>query len=441
MKKNVDKEVKPKKVLTVRSDEMAEILGTPPKNIIRYGITVIGAIIVMIIVGSAFVKYPDIVAAPITITTQSPPEMLVARVSGKPMAILVKDKQPVVANQLVAVMQNSASYADIERLEHICPNSIQNTAIVERLAAINFPLNLSLGEVQSSYNELLKNISQYKLFIMQQYYPKKEKALEDEIAGYRKYQMKLERQQNITQQDYHLTLKQLRRDSLLLSQKVIATADYEKSESAMLSKKSSVAQMGISATNAEIELAKLSQSLTELRMEASSKQQQLVDNLLTSYNQLKSTLAQWEEKYVLRTRRQGMLSYLKVWSTNQEVRAGETLFAIIPHNQGPIVGKALLSRSIMGKIAEGQSVNITLDGYPKQEFGALKGRVLKLSLAPGDSSYAATISVPQNLITTYKKPLHLRGELTGTAEISTDELSILARIWAPLKYMISQQKN
>lgn len=431
--------IKPK--FTIRSDEMAEILGTPPKSIIRYGITVIGSIIVMIVVGSAFVKYPDIVAAPITITTQSPPEMLVARVSGKPMAILVKDKQSVVANQVVAVMQNPANYADVERLKQICSNSIPNTATVERLATLNFPENLSLGEVQNSYNELLKNISQYKLFIMQQYYPKKEKALKDEIAGYRKYQMKLEKQQNITQQDYHLTLKQLKRDSLLLSQKVIAPADYEKSETIMLSKKSSVAQMGISATNAEIELAKLSQNLTELRLEANSKQQQLVDNLLASYNQLKSTLAQWEEKYVLKATRQGMLSYLKIWSTNQEVRAGETLFAIIQRNQGPIVGKALLSRSIMGKITEGQSVNVTLNGYPKQEFGALKGRILKLSLAPGDSNYAATISVPQNLITTYRKQLRLRGELTGTAEISTDELSILARIWAPLKYMISQQKN
>jgi multidrug efflux pump subunit AcrA (membrane-fusion protein) len=441
MEEASSKDIKPKKNLVVRSDEMAEILGTPPKQIIRYGITVVGAIVVMVVVGSAFVKYPDIIPAPITITTEAPPEMLIARVSGKPMAILVKDKMQVVANQLVAVMQNSASYSDMERLTRLCPGNSDNAALADRLAAISFPENLSLGDVQSSYNELLKNLSQYKLFIRQQYYPRKEQALIAEISGYHKYQSKLTNQQAITQQDYHLTLKQLRRDSLLLAQKVIAPADYEKTESAMLSKRSSVAQTGISATNAEIELAKLSQSLTELRMEAGSKQQQLVDNLLASYNQLKSSLAQWDEKYVLKAKREGMLSYLKVWSVNQEVRAGETLFAIIPRNKGKIVGNASLNRASMGKIAEGQSVNITLNGYAKQEFGTLKGRVLKISLAPGDSSYSATISIPQNLVTTYKKPLHLRGELTGTAEISTDELSILARIWAPLKYMISQQKN
>jgi HlyD family secretion protein len=438
MEKNVDKEVKPKKVLTVRSDEMAEILGTPPRSIIRYGITVIGSIIVMIVVGSAFIKYPDIIAAPITITTQFPPEMLIARVSGKPMAILVKDKQAVTPNQVIAVMQNSASYADIMQVRQLC---LRINPTAEEVISAAFPQNLNLGEIQTSYNELLKVISQYKLFTVQQYYPKKEKALVAEINGYRKYQKKLENQQGIAAQDYHLTLKQLRRDSLLLSQKVIAPADYEKTESAMLSKRSSVAQMGISSTNAEIELAKLSQSLTELRLEASSKQHEFEDNLLSLFNQLNSALAQWEEKYVLMAKRGGTLSYLKVWSTNQEVRAGETLFAIIPRNQGPIIGRASLSKASIGKVAEGQGVNIKLSGYPNQEYGSLKGKILKISLAPGDSIYAATISIPQNLTTTYRRKLRLRGELAGTAEISTDELSILARIWAPLKYIVSQQKN
>lgn len=435
------KEQKPKKELVIRSDEMNEILGTPPKAIIRYGVTVIGAIIVMIVVGSAFIRYPDVIPVPITITTQSPPEMLVARSAGKPMAILVEDKVVVKPNQVVAIMQNSARYGDMLKLKAIVEQNGGITPSVAALATMRFPVNLSLGEVQGSYNELIKAQAELALFMNQQFYPKKERAMIQQIEGYKAYRAKMSSQMAISQQDYKLILKQLKRDSLLLSQKVIAAADYEKTESAMLARKGSVAQQSISATNAEIEQARLEQSLTELRMEAQNKQQQLESSLVGLYNQLRSAVAQWEEKYILKTHQAGKLTYLKVWSTSQEVRAGEILFAVIPQKAGKIVGVATVNKAAIGKVAEGQNVNIKLSGYPNQEFGTLRGKVLNLSLAPGDSIYAATISIPQNLVTTYRRQLHLRGELTGTAEISTDELSILARVWSPLKYMITQQKN
>ena len=429
------------KELVIRSDEMSEILGTPPKAIIRCGISVIGAIIILIVVGSAFIRYPDIIPIPITITTQSPPEMLVARTTGKPMAILVNDKVLVKPNQVVAIMQNSARYGDMLKVKDAIDRagSVQPTA--ESLMLLPLSINLSLGEVQGTFNDFVKSQEELSLFINQQYYLKKERALLQQIDGYKTYRTKMSLQMAITLQDYKLTLKQLRRDSLLLAQKVIAPADYEKTESAMLAKKGSVTQQSISATNAEIEQAKLEQSLAELRMEAQEKKEQLERTLIAAYNQLKSAVAQWEEKYILKTHQGGKLSYLKVWSTSQEVRAGEVLFAVIPERTGKIVGVATVSKSAIGKVAEGQSVNIKLSGYPNQEYGTLRGKVLKLSLAPGDSIYAATISIPQNLVTTYKKQLHLRGELSGTAEISTDELGILARVWAPLKYMINQQKN
>lgn len=440
-KKEVEMPVRPRKELNIRSDEMNEILGTPPKAIIQYGVSVIGAIILMIVVGSAFIRYPDIIPAPITITTKMPPEMLVARTAGKPMAILVKDREVVNANQVIAIMQNSASYGDMLKVKNVLDRAGTISTTAETIVQINFPNNLSLGEVQGSFNDFVKAQSELSLFLNQQFYQKKERAMVLQIEGYRAYRRKMGMQMGITQQDYRLTLRQLKRDSMLLSQKVISPADYEKSESAMLAKKGSVTQQAISATNAEIEQAKLEQGLAELRMEFQNKQQQLESALLASYNQLKSAVAQWEERYILKSHQQGRLSYLKVWSTNQEVRVGETLFAIIPENAGEIVGVATIRKGLIGKVAEGQQVNIKISGYPNQEFGTLRGKVLNLSLAPGDSIYTASISIPQNLITTYKRQLRLRGELAGTAEISTDDLSILARVWAPLKYLITQQKE
>lgn len=93
VEQGVDSRSAQKKAMILRSEEVSEILGTPPRAIIRYGITAIGAVILMVVVGSAFIKYPDIVSTPISITTQQPPEPIVSRVTGKPMAIMVEDRQ------------------------------------------------------------------------------------------------------------------------------------------------------------------------------------------------------------------------------------------------------------------------------------------------------------------------------------------------------------
>jgi HlyD family secretion protein len=68
--------------IELRSEEFQEVLGKVPSWIVRWGITVLGAIIVIILAGSAVFKYPDIISAQITITGSTPPAAIVARSNG-----------------------------------------------------------------------------------------------------------------------------------------------------------------------------------------------------------------------------------------------------------------------------------------------------------------------------------------------------------------------
>ena len=65
------------------SEEVHEILGTPPEWIIRWGITIIMIVILIILVGTWFYKYPDIIPSRITILSENPPVQIVARSTGK----------------------------------------------------------------------------------------------------------------------------------------------------------------------------------------------------------------------------------------------------------------------------------------------------------------------------------------------------------------------
>ncbi len=79
--------------IELRSEEVQEILGRPPRWIVRVGTTVIFAVVVGLFVGSYFFKYPDILSATITVTTENLPAEVTAKTSGKIDTIFVSEKQ------------------------------------------------------------------------------------------------------------------------------------------------------------------------------------------------------------------------------------------------------------------------------------------------------------------------------------------------------------
>lgn len=56
-------------------------------------------------------------------------------------------------------------------------------------------------------------------------------------------------------------------------------------------------------------------------------------------------------------------------------------------------------------------------------------------LVDDESTYTVTVSLPQDLHTSYNRILDFKGELSGTAEVMTDERSITGRLFDPLRYL------
>ena len=56
-------------------------------------------------------------------------------------------------------------------------------------------------------------------------------------------------------------------------------------------------------------------------------------------------------------------------------------------------------------------------------------------LADEESTYTVTVRLPQDLRTSYGKTLDFKGELTGTAEVMTDERSVTGRLLGPLQFL------
>ena len=86
------------KKIELRSEEVQEILNKVPHWMIRWGNVLFLLLILLLLIMSWFIKYPDSNEAKAIITTQIPPQNEFAKTTGKLDIILVKDDDTVVEN-------------------------------------------------------------------------------------------------------------------------------------------------------------------------------------------------------------------------------------------------------------------------------------------------------------------------------------------------------
>jgi hypothetical protein len=110
--------------IEIRSEEVQEIMGTPPKWIVRWGIVIILLVVVILLLGSFYYKYPDIIEARVTVVSQNPPAQIVARSDGKLDQIFVADNQKVEKGELLGIVGPKSIllfliYESVERFANI----------------------------------------------------------------------------------------------------------------------------------------------------------------------------------------------------------------------------------------------------------------------------------------------------------------------------------
>lgn len=108
----------PKKThIEIHNEDVREIMKEIPGWIIRWGLTVLFAFFAILIIGSYFFRYPQVVSTPVVITNQNPPVALEAKSSGKIEHLFVSNVDLVKTNQKIALIETPAKYTDIINLE------------------------------------------------------------------------------------------------------------------------------------------------------------------------------------------------------------------------------------------------------------------------------------------------------------------------------------
>ena len=151
--------------IEIRSDEVQEIMGTPPKWIVQWGIVIILLVVIVLLSGSYFYKYPDIIEARVTIVSENPPIPIVARSDGRLDRIFVADKQKVEAGELLGIIENPANYKDVYSLKQFLDSIQPLFANPETFNDIQFKQDYQLGQNHSLYSSFISQLKDFQTFV------------------------------------------------------------------------------------------------------------------------------------------------------------------------------------------------------------------------------------------------------------------------------------
>lgn len=417
----------------LRSEEVQEILGTPPGWLVRWGTLVVLLGFGLLLGVAWFVRYPDVVVSDkLSITTAEPPVEVVARNDGRITRLLVQDTAVVMEKQPLAVLQSTANYEDVNQLSLLVIEWQKLDA--EGFRQLSYPDSLNLGELQSDYSVFVRDLEDYKFgrdnrsnsiqsnigSIQLQI-----RQLEQSIAFEQKA-MKRSNDQLKIAEDFYERQKSLFKQGLISETKL----EEERLKVAEVERQRDLHEGFILEKNREI--IGLRNNINSASFGQEENTTSASTRLLASLNALRSGIDKWTQIYVLSAPISGKVAFNGL-SQQQFVRNGEVVMTIVPQSKDKIVGRVLLPVEKSGKVSVGQRVVLKLDNYPHQEFGTVSGKVASKSAVPKNREY--TILVDQlelaasgKLLTSSKKEIPFEQQLLGTAEIVTEDKGFMERV-------------
>lgn len=412
------------KDIELRSEEVQEILTRVPHWMIRWGSIVILLILLSLFFVSWLVKYPDVISTEIIITTNIPPEKLVAKTSGKIEAILVNDKAIVLEDTPMAIIQNAANYRDVFLLKSILEGHLEgNQFDFKKLK------NAQLGDIESAYalfraayiaNELNTNLQPFQV---------ESKAQNLENAQIRERLELLQQQKTLNENELHLQKSDINRYETLFDKGIVSAQDFEIKKLGYLQAEKGYKNLLSSISQLKSSLIENNRTSKGTKINGTKEEVNLESSKLQSFYQLKKVIKDWELAYVLKSSVTGMVSFLQIWTENQSITAGDNVFSVIPSVEKGYIGKLKAPVLNSGKIKVGQQINIRLANFPDREFGILKGQVKNISLVPDqDGNLLIDVVLLDGLKSSYQKMIPFQQEMKGSADIVTEDLRLIERL-------------
>ena len=420
--------------LEIRSDEVQAILTAVPNWMIRWGITLIFGLILMLVFISWFIKYPDVIKGQVILTTEQPPVKLISKANGYIEQLYFKDNALIQKGQTIAEITNPTHKTTIDNLTVILKN-FQLDMVAELIP--QFEKVGALGELQSEFNGLYNNLKEYHPLSENDYYKKSIKNINLQIAYNNRLAWLTNGEIDLLTLEIANANAKFKADSSLYHKEVISKNEFFSNQSEYLSKQQQLINTKKTYVNHKIAVANYTTQKNELNKSLLDNVRSIEMQINSAIKTIKNYTQTWQQNYTLTSPIAGKLSYLSTITPHQYITAQVPLFAVTPNNQA-YIGNIQLPTKGYGKIAIGQEVKIKLDNYPYQEYGQLVGKVVNNAQIAGKEGYFVQVQLTKGFTSTYQKEITYSPNMSGIAEIITEDLRLIHRIFNTFKEVLDK---
>lgn len=424
----------------VRSSEIRELLNDTPTWFVRWGTVFILFTVIGIVGVSWFLKFPDIVAANVTISNSNPPVPVISPMKGLLDEIFVKEGEQVKEKQILAVFSSpGTSYEDIVFLESKMNvfNAKDPESFSEFGDYIDDPKDendsLEIGSVRPSFNAFIGELRAYTIEsagnrnVQGVYEIRKEiVALKAEIELDRKKIPSLRR-------DVHFTEEIRKKEKKLYEEDKERSQDlFKKATIESRAAKDDLDDFLAEIKRKENKVIKLDKDAKDLAANKNTDIKQILNDINLKQENLDSKIKTWKQGHLLYAPVSGKISFYQKKGEKRKLffDEGDEAMAILAKEKGGIVALMDLQKVHKGKVKTGDKVFIKLPSFPHQEYGKLKGEVTHIPQVPQKDFYKVEVNLSSDtLFTTTGKVIPFEQQLAGTAEIITDEKRLFQRIY------------
>lgn len=413
----------------LRSEVVNAIIFRNPGLLDHWALFIFFLIMVFILGGTWFIKYPDIVQVHATLTALDAPKEIMVRADGKLIRLFVNNDDIVIKNQTIAWIESTASHQEVINLDSMLTLGVQYiTNNNSDKASFLFKSNLqNLGELQSQYKQFIIAWQLFNDYLVNGYYFKRKKILMADKEFLKKMHKALEQQKNLMQQDLQLAEETFDANNSLFQDKVISKQELRDQKGRLVSKQMNLPQLESSIlSNENLQITK-QKEIDELEHNIS--QQKII--FQQALQTLKSATSEWEKKYIIKAATNGKAIFSFPLQENQFLQSGKTIGFVNPSNS-KYFAQITLPQNNFGKVEKGQKVQLRFDAYPYQEYGIVDGKLKYISKLPSDSGFLAYIELPNGLTTNYHQEIQYRNGLKSEALIITKESRLAQRIYYTL---------
>jgi len=415
-----------------RSDEIQEILGTPPGWILRFGTVLFFLVIVLLFWLSYWIQYPDVVEHDIIISFNDPPNKLISPKSGYIDLFNKTNNQAVKKGQLLLSFKSEADYKDVLSLYDELSN-IKNID-ANNLISLRINENYSVGELQNDLLQFIEMQKQYKQFISGDVSAQNKKDIQKQITALENgIQYSINVRENLATQIEN-TLIQLKNEEAMVRMDRLSQAELNKTRDKYIALVSNINTTEAEIKDKQFKINNLKSEMTAIKLGGEKGRDLSVLQLKDSFILLKSKITQWVYANLIISPSNGVLQITNnALKPGQYVNKDEPMFIVIPVQSKKMKGIMNIPFTKGGKIEVNQQVLVKLKSYPSSNYGILKGRVASISKVGLELNNELVSQVMVNfqdeLVTTTGYKISTEHELSGSARIITKQKRFLQRLF------------